>query len=199
MASFARLTVKPNVDYYEAISFCNEQGWDWLDKRHEGEDFVEYVFRTGETNIRVMLDHSIDKYFFVVRGPEREAIVEKIRAVNANRFYPLKVNTREEAIELASRLEDPGDIYFAALSSDDDFDEGIFECYRHAFEHPDSDVRFYACTSVGYFVGWEEHFTPLLSRLAENDGDPEIRAIAAKTLQVAVKHDWNRIPSPATP
>lgn len=191
MPSFLRIPIKPGAEPYEAVSFCNDQDWVLSDKRIQ-DKFTDYVFQWDDSRIHVMWDYAVAKYFFSINGSKMEEAAKIIYEASRKKFHRLKVCEFREAIGLANQLQEPADIYYAVLVSNDEFNQEIFDCYTNAFKSNDPDVRFYACTSLGYIYGWEKQFKPLLKKIISNDDDEDVRQIAEKTLKSLIKHNWNQ-------
>ncbi|WP_407572822.1 hypothetical protein [Deinococcus altitudinis] len=191
MAGFQRIPVRPGAEPYEAVAYCDNQGWTLLAKRTE-EQFLHYIFDSGGGQVHVMWDHAVKKYFFTLIGENAAEIAEDIYALSETSFHPLEVCTEEEALTLAMNLSDPADIYYACLIANDLYDERVLQCYERAFSSPDPEVRFFACASCGSFVDWEKEIRPLLNRVRERDSDASVRQIAEQTLTALDAHDCNR-------
>ncbi|MGY2896787.1 hypothetical protein [Deinococcus sp. UYEF24] len=191
MGSFQRIPLKPGAEPYEAVAYCDNQDWRLLAK-HGDKNFLHYIFDSGGGQVHVMWDHAAKKYFFTLIGKGRKKIGENIYDLGASAHNPLDVCTYEEAISLATKLDDPADIYYACLISNDTYDKNILRCYEKAFSSEIDDVRFYACASCSYFVDWEDKIKPLLIQVRDNDSDGSVREIAKSTLISLEKNDWNR-------
>jgi HEAT repeats len=191
MPSFLRIPIRPGAEPYEAVSFCGEQDWILSDKQL-GDKFTDYVFEWDDSRIHVIWDYAVEKYFFSINGSRMEDAAEIIYEASRKKFHRLKVCEFKEAIDLATQLKKPADIYYAVLVSNDEYNQEIFDCYINAFKSNDPDIRFYACTSLGYIYGWEKQLKPLLEKVVSDDDDESVRKIAEKTLKSLVKHDWNR-------
>jgi len=189
MAKFQRIPLKPGAEPYEAVAYCDNQDWTLLSKQEE-KNFLHYIFDSGAGQVHVMWDHAAKKYFFTVIGEDVKEIVDEIYDSGDNKYSALEVCAYEQAIELATELKDPTDIYYACLISNDVPDEKILRCYKKAFSSSNPDIRFYACTSCSYFIGWKKEISPLLAYLRD-DEDTSIQDIAASTLKALEKNDWN--------
>jgi len=158
----------------------------------EESTLLHYIYDSGAGQVHVVWDHAVRKYFFTLLGEQAAEVAEDIYTLGASSFHPLEVCTEEEALTLALNLNDPVDIYYAGLIATDLYDERVLQCYEQAFSSPDPEVRFFACTSCGYFVDWEQEIRPLLNRVSEMDTDASVRQIADLTLTTLDTHDWNR-------
>jgi len=191
MPAVLRLPLRPGAEPYEAVAYCDTQGWTLLAKR-ETEHLLHFVYAAGPGQVHVVWDHAARKYFFTLTGEKAAEIAEDIRACSASRFHPLEVCTDEEALHLADTLAHPADIHYAVLIAGDRYDDRVMTWYRQAFLSPDPEVRWQTCASCGYFVDWEDHIRPLLEHARDTDQDDSVREVAALTLTTLDAHDWNR-------
>lgn len=182
---FLRYSLKPGTHPLEAVSFLNDRDFSLINEGYAGDEvFIFEMVKDGMT-AQVVQDEAVRKSYFIIYQPE-EHIAEDLEKISSCTRHPLKINTTEEAIDLASTLQDPTDIYYASISSNSRFQPAILTCYKNALASNNEDVRFFACTSTAFFIGWHEYILPLLRSTAENDNSETIRKIALKSLSIFV-------------
>jgi uncharacterized protein (DUF2164 family) len=155
------------------------------------DEFQEHVYNVdlnSDTFIHYVSNKLFDINYFYFQGIEQKTreMRRKIKVILKEYIY-----TRDEILALAVSPSYPEEVSGIALSTSSEFDQELFDALCKAYQHADSDVRFYAISSTSYTQGWHQLEHPLRAVMA-NDNDSEIKAIAEETLTVLLKHDWNQ-------
>jgi hypothetical protein len=186
--SFMRIIAKDAVTRTQVARLSVAHDWLVFDFQVKEGQYDEEIFEVDEhgTFLHFISNILISKNYFFLQGPE-DRVTHTATIITS----VLDVYSREEILQRAAHPPDPKDVYVIALATTTTFDPEWYQAFLTAFHHPDPDVRFYAVTSTAYTVGWDALQDPL-EQVRDRDPDSEVRRIAGKTLEVLVRHDWNR-------
>lgn len=149
-----RIVLRPQVTPDDVQDIAWDLDWNAVEVGNRTSDTPVDVWATRDerTEIRLVEDRPIGMRYFLVRGPEREAVSTSIR--NACPTW-----TPSDAVDFARRSADVDDIlvgvYAVALSAESEDRAPAIEQLRALAAHPDAAVRQAVVIATGY-VGWPE-------------------------------------------
>jgi hypothetical protein len=187
---FERIVVRKQLIHPRVAGFMLNNDLTAYNIKARGE-FEEEIYEVELANKSFI--HYISNKLFDINYFYFQDIEEKTREMRRKIKLILKeyVYTRDEILALALSPSYPKEVSGIALSTSSEFDQELFDALCKAFQHPNSDVRFYAISSTSYTQGWQQLEQPLRAVMTD-DNDPKIKAIAGETLSTLLKHDWNR-------
>jgi uncharacterized protein (DUF2164 family) len=187
---FERIVARKNLIHPRVAGFMmnnNLTAYN-IKTRDDYEEEVYDVELSTKSFIHYVSNKVFDINYFYFQGIEEKTreMRRKIKVILKEYIY-----TRDEITALAISPSYPKEVSGIALSTSSKFDQELFDALCKAFQHPDSDVRFYAISSTSYTQDWHQLENPLRAVIAD-DNEPDIRAIAEETLNALLKHSWNR-------
>ncbi|HEX8318599.1 hypothetical protein [Longimicrobium sp.] len=172
-----------NVD-----AVAQHRGWPFVEARPATEAAREAIWMTADqqTFINYVADFGLQLHYVVVQGQEAEEVAGELE-----REFP--VIGREAVLGMVAAADTRDTLihaiyHIAAAAREDREDPELFAAIERLFAHPEADVRraaVFACT----YAAWPSFREPL-RRLAEQDADADVRAIAQATLDSLTSHAW---------